>query len=101
MWRLIDSRDVKGFTINTYVEPEMYDPADELDDEIVESIKAGRLEWFRVMVTANKVNVELGSDLLGGCCYESFEDFLGCEYWSDMVETAITEAREIIEELKK
>jgi hypothetical protein len=38
---------------------------------------------------------------MGCCCYEKFEEFLGCEYWSDMVETAITEARQVIEELKK
>lgn len=114
MWQEIAEQKLDGFIIRTYVAPETDNPRDyfmvegrnqlglsESMPEIVDAIHEERLEWFRVMVTASKCGVELGSDFLGGCCYESFEDFLGCGYWSDMVETAITEAREIIEELKK
>jgi hypothetical protein len=102
MWQLIDSRDVKGFTINTYVEPETYDPANDIKDEgVLDDIYEYRMEWFRVMVTANKANVELAEAHLGGCCYITHQSFIGCFDWTDMVETAITEARQVIEELKK
>lgn len=103
MWQEIAEQKLDGFIIRTYVAPEDdIDPAKEFEDEdTIEAILSGRLEWFQVKITASKCGVELGSDFLGGCCYESFDDFLGCEYWSNMVETAITEAREIIEELKK
>lgn len=102
MWQLIDTREVDGFTIHTYVEPETYDPADDFDDEeLLQGIKDGRYEWFRTMVTANKANVELGDTYVGGCCYESFKDFIKDDYWTDMAGEAITEARRVIEELKK
>lgn len=102
MWQEIAEQKLDGFIIRTYVAPEDIDPAMEFDcPELVEDINSGAMEWFQVKITASKCGVELGSDSMGCCCYKKFDDFLGCEYWSDMVETAITEAREIIEELKK
>ena len=63
---------------------------------------------FLAKVTAEKAGVELSSDHLGGCIYESEEDFYTKykdDYFADMKATVIEEAEKelkvLIEELKK
>lgn len=100
-WELIDTQEGEDFTIRTYVAPEdsLYEL--EFDDgEIIEGIRNGTYTWFQVKVSAWKAGVELGTAYLGGCCYESTKDFIQeGDYWSDMVEEAIAEAKKTIKEL--
>ena len=99
-WNLIDTMEQDGFTIRTYVAPEDYAP-DFDDGEVLQGIKDGIYQWFQVKVSAWKAGVELGDSYLGGCCYESAEEFINdSDYWGDMADEAITEAKKTIEELK-
>jgi hypothetical protein len=99
-WELDDEQERDGFTIRTYVAPEDFAP-DFDDGEVLQGINDGRYVWFQVKVSAWKAGVELGIAYLGGCCYESTEEFIGDFYWEDMVEEAIAEAKKTIEELSK
>ena len=100
-WELDDEQERDGFTIRTYVAPEDYAP-DFDDGEVLQGINDGRYVWFQVKVSAWKAGVELGTAYLGGCCYESTKDFINSgDYWEDMVEEAIAEAKKTIEELSK
>ena len=54
---------------------------------------AHALTW----VTASKHGVELGFDCLGGCCYESIEDFVKSgDYYDDMKAESISEANKTL-----
>ena len=98
-WELDDEQERDGFTIRTYVAPEDYAP-DFDDGEVLQGINDGLYVWFQVKVSAWKAGVELGTAYLGGCCYESTKDFIQeGDYWGDMVEEAVAEARKTIEEL--
>ena len=98
-WELDDEQERDGFTIRTYVAPEDYAP-DFDDGEVLQGINDGLYVWFQVKVSAWKAGVELGDAYLGGCCYESTKDFIQeGDYWGDMVEEAIAEAKETIREL--
>lgn len=63
---------------------------------------------FCAKISAEIGGVEFGCDYLGGCIYESYEDFYKKyknDYYSDMVDTAIKEAHpqalELAESIKK
>jgi len=100
-WELDDEQERDGFTIRTYVAPEDFAP-DFDDGEVLQGINDGLYVWFQVKVSAWKAGVELGTAYLGGCCYESTKDFIQeGDYWEDMVEEAIAEAKETIKELSK
>jgi len=100
-WELDDEQERDGFTIRTYVAPEDYAP-DFDDGEVLQGINDGLYVWFQVKVSAWKAGVELGTAYMGGCCYESTKDFIEPgDYWEDMVEEAIAEAKKTIEELSK
>lgn len=99
-WDLVDEKEREGFTIRTYVAPEDYAP-DFDDGEVLQGIRDGKYVWFQVKISAWKAGVELGTSYLGGCCYESEGEFIqDNDYWCDMVNEAIAEARATIEELK-
>ena len=70
--------------------------------ETIEQIKAGELVLFIAKVTAEKIGFEFGIDYLGGCIYESEEAFYTKyenDYFADMVDNAVTEARKCLKEL--
>jgi hypothetical protein len=87
-----------GFDIRFAVFPELTHPNDRFDDDgdTARAIAAGDYEWFVAMITASKNGVELADEYLGGCCYASFDDFTQCDYFHDMVETAIDVAKQTI-----
>jgi hypothetical protein len=62
--------------------------------ELYEKINDGRLSWFCARVRVLWNGQEISADYLGGCCYESVEDFKRDGYFRDMVRTAISEARD-------
>lgn len=94
-----------GFTIRLSVTPEDqpidWDFETEEDRlETLEKIDNGSLVYFIARVEAVKCGIVLASDYLGGCCYESVQDFVDEKgYYQDMVDAVILEAGEMIEEL--
>jgi hypothetical protein len=63
-------------------------------------INNGDLVWFVARVQAFKNGIELGTDYLGGCCYDSYMQFVEeGGYYADMVQNAVSEARETIAKL--
>ena len=75
------------------------DHTKEQHDEIYRSS-----EIFMAKVTAERHGVELASEYLGGCIYETEEEFYTTYkdgYFADMVNTVVKEANEAIENLQK
>ena len=61
-------------------------------------------EFFCARVSAVKNGIELASDYLGTCIYNNVEDFYTTykdDYYADMRNTVIVEAKEVIQELLK
>lgn len=90
----------EGFTVRWYTTPceDEWDGTDENggpDLETIEAIANGTLEHFDVKCEVSKAGVVLGTDYLGGCCYESFSGFVEGEsgYHTDMIQNAMREAR--------
>jgi hypothetical protein len=104
---LVHTEEKDGFTIDFYACEEDLNPAgqfasgdDAADAEIISKINNGDLVWFLAKVTASKNGIVLGTDYLGGCCYESYEQFVEQnDYYADMVSQAIIEARNAIKAL--
>lgn len=92
-WEGIHRESVAGFEIIFSVAPDEETP-DFDDAETLARIDSGELCWFVARVEALKNGVLLGSDYLGGCCYDSPRQFIeASDYYGDMVENAIVEAR--------
>ena len=71
-------------------------------EDLVERVEYGDAVWFCAKVHVEKAGIELGSDYLGCCYYDSFEDFYmkyRHDYFADMAKSAINQAKEKIEEL--
>lgn len=63
-------------------------------------INNGSLAYFIARVQAFKHGVLLGTDYLGGCCYDTPMQFVkDNDYYADMVQTAINEANQQIAKL--
>lgn len=97
-----------GFDIRFEFYPEEMHPADSFDDavcdlrEILYKIETGQWEWFWVECIASLNGVDFGTDSLGGCLYESFDQFVDMnDYSEDMMELAVKDARDVIETLSK
>lgn len=101
-YELIRTEPREGFQIRFYAAPEIDRPEDHFDDpEIVSKIYNGDFAWFVAKVTASLAGVELGADYLGGCCYDSPEDFtLLSDYYPDMINAAIANAKDTLAILK-
>ena len=91
-----------GFDIRFSVIPELSHPNDSFDDdgETARLIDAGVYEWFIACVTAGKNGIELHDEYLGACCYETYSHFMKeSGYFEDMVDEAISMARQNIDSL--
>lgn len=100
---LMHTETREGFDIRLHFMPERDDPADhfcggkaEWAAAIISRIDTGDLLWFMARVSAHRHGVELASDFLGACCYDSAEDFIACDYYEDMVKNVICDARGMI-----
>lgn len=117
-WRFETAR----FSVEFHALPEDLDPADSFDfPEAVEFASSGDpAAWFCACVLVRDVETGevLGRDILGGCSYNSFEEFISshrdadpanrntlalkaqntviCHYFPDMVAEAITDARKTL-----
>ena len=104
-YETIKTEETQGFHIVCSVAYEDTHPRDLFDDschdieEIVRKIDNGSYVWFMVRVEAFKNGILLGTDYLGGCLYESYQDFLDNAYYEDMVHQAIQEARANLDKL--
>lgn len=102
-YEIIHTEERDGFTIELAVAPEDFSPRGQFqnedgsdDEDTIQKIADGTYDWFQARVTASKAGIVLGTDYLGGCCYESARDFVTIEeggYYTDMVRSAITEAK--------
>jgi hypothetical protein len=75
----------------------------QVEDSIIERLNNGYLEaWFCAEVTAKYKGFK-GTDYLGCCSYNSFDDFLKEKggYYTDMIHCAITGLADAILESKK
>lgn len=114
------------FRITLEILPEDMDPADSFEfDEDIEAVRNDDVEWFSAKVAVYFKGVEIASDHLGGCAYNSIEEFYtshrdanplnrNCQafravhgensvighYFPDMVRQAIGEARKVAAELE-
>jgi hypothetical protein len=70
------------------------------DDETVEAILNGELEWFTVRGSVSIAGTHLAEDYLGGCCYRTTSDFLKDDYFEDMVHQLEVKALAKLEELR-
>ena len=100
-YTLIHSETVDGLDIRFYATPSDIDPRGQFDfdgaDEVIQGIQDGRYEWFDAKIAAFKNGIELASDYLGGCCYETFATFVtDGGYYDEMRQTVINEARQAI-----
>ena len=104
-YETIKTEDTQGFHIVCSVAYEDMHPGDSFDDschdvaEICRKIDSGEYVWFMVRVEAFKNGILLGTDYLGGCLYESYQEFLNDAYYEDMVCQAIAEANANLEKL--
>ena len=97
---------VNGFDIYFEALEEHQTLRELLPEEDEESLKKiyNENEIFCAKITAEKAGIELASDYLGGCIYESSEDFYTkykTEYYSDMKKTVIEEAQREVKNLIK
>lgn len=98
MWETLWTFETARFSITCDVTPEDMDPADSFDDqEAIEEIRSGALDWFQARVRVTLDGQEIGTDYLGGCAYRRALDFVTGEdrngYFRDMVREAVSEAR--------
>lgn len=100
---LIHEEESSGFTIRFYACEEYLHPSDSFDDtchdiaDICDKIDRGIYVWFCAKVTASKADVELASDYLGACLYESCKQFVtDNDYYADMKTRVIEEAKQTI-----
>ena len=102
-WDNVHTDERDGFTLTLSLTSEDSEPDWEMTEEekkdLFEKINNGALLWFMARVEASKNGVILGTDYLGGCCYESVQDFIERGYYADMAQIAIDEARETIKKL--
>lgn len=107
-WELINEKQFDGFTIRFYATPEdthprdLFDPTAEDIDQLCRDIDNGTFHWFTAKVTASKNGIELAADYLGGCLYRNLWDFVSDnDYYADMRERVIAEAKQAIQDLTR
>ena len=106
-WTRNHEETVDGFDIVLHTtgetEPPDWDFESEEDRaETMRKIDDGTWDYFIARVTASKHGIVLGTDYLGGCCYDSVSQFVeDGDYYKGMVQEAIEEARETLEKLKE
>lgn len=81
---------------------ECFDDAEEDFKELERKIDRYDLQYFCAKVYGYFDGLEISSDFLGCCLYESFEDFYnGEEYIKEMIETVENEGIEYLKRVKE
>ena len=95
-----DDRD-DGFEIVLSFAPEDMEPDWDMTPEekadVYDKINRGVLLWFCARVEAKRAGITLGTDYLGGCCYDSIDDFIRGDYFDDMTNQALEAAKRTID----
>lgn len=78
---------------------DQFEPEDA--EEIARKIDRYDLVYFVAKVYAEFNGLEIGTDYLEGCIYESYEDFYNGKYILDMIKTVESEAKDYLIDLKK
>jgi hypothetical protein len=104
-WEITHSEIRDGFKVELAIAPEDKPLTGDFESEAhrqetVDRIDNGDLLWFVARVTASRQGVVLGTDYLGGCCYDNVQEFLRDAYYEGMVEEALGDARRMIEKLE-
>lgn len=113
----------RRFRVALEIEPEEMDPADSFQfDDDIEAVRSGDVDWFCASVVVyDEHGCELGRDVLGGCAYNSVEEFYSshrdpdpmnrncsimraargenvviCHYFPSMVSEAVSFARDYL-----
>ena len=101
-------RETKKWRIELTAEAEtdspdmLFDWSVDSREEVLEKINNGTWLWFMATVSVihKPTGLTLGEDFLGGCCYESLEQFAQPGgYVRSMTSEAISEARNNMERL--
>ena len=101
-WETIHTFKTARLTIETAVAPEDFEPDWDFENEqdrqdTLEKINNGDLAWFQVRVRVLLDHkFEIGAYYIGGCCYETTEEFLKEDSWHEMVNEACKEARKYL-----
>jgi hypothetical protein len=103
-WETAHTETAAGFEIVLSVTPEDmppdWDETEEEREETLRKINDGVWVYFVARVEARKEGITLGTTYLGGCCYDSVSQFVASsDYYGDMVEEAVEEARKTIAKL--
>ena len=104
-YETVHSETVAGFDIVFSVGPEYMEPDWDFENEqdrrdTLDRIERGDLAYFVARVQAFKNGILLATDYLGGCCYDSVKQFIDhSDYYGDMVERVVGEARKTIAKL--
>lgn len=96
--------ETKNFTVRLELLEEYETPDWDFDteqekQELLNKINDGDLLYFCAKVSVNWEGQEIGSNYLGGCCYESVNDFRKDPYFFGMVAETVKEAREYFKDL--
>jgi hypothetical protein len=98
LYETIHTTIAAGFEIRFSVAPEHVEPEWDFENEAdrqntLDRIERGDLVYFIARVEAVREGIVLGTDYLGGCCYDSYDQFIeSSDYFRDMVETSVEEA---------
>ena len=99
-WEVAHRKTVAGFDIVLSTTPEDMPPDWDVTEEELRKIENGTLPYFIARVEARKEGITLGTAYLSGCCYDSAQQFVNAsDYYGDMVEEAVQEARTVIDKL--
>lgn len=98
---LVHEEEYKGLVIKLFLLPEYEQPDWDITEAELTAIGNGNLLWFCAKVEASIDGHILGTDYLGGCCYESVENFVNDGYYADMKENVFEQSCKAIENLIK
>ena len=103
-WEKVHQEEKDGLIITLELTQETDAPDWDFESEqerqdLIEQINNGNILWFVAKVSAMKQGIVLATDYLGGCCYDSVEDFIKDAYYQDMVDNVITAAKQKIIDL--
>lgn len=96
-----------GFDIIVDKSYEDTNPNDLFDDsehdikQLCEDIECGNLDWFMLRVRVMVENIELSSEFLGGCLYKDAREVLTDGTAEDLIDTALTAAKQDVYRLYK
>lgn len=107
MYETVYTFKTARFTVTLAIAPENINPRDCFDmaehdyKELCDKIDRGVYLWFVARVKIECDGREVGVDYLGGCCYESVDQFRRDNYFYDMVRGVCRQARRAIENSPK